>query len=86
MSGVASSTETCGACGKSDSSDGGLKKCSGCKAIKYCSVACQQAHRSEHKQECKRLADEALFRDPPPSEGDCAICLLRLPFGAQYRT
>lgn len=76
----------CAACGKSDDAKGGLKKCNGCKVVRYCGVECQRSHRPEHKKECKMFHEKALFRDPPPSEGDCAICFLRLPYGAQYRT
>lgn len=69
----------CAACGK----DGdGLKACTACKLVRYCNVACQKAHRSLHKKECKRRAaeifDEALFKDPPPRE-DCPICFIPLP-------
>lgn len=32
----------------------GLKRCSGCKVVQYCSVECQQkAWKSIHKQECR---------------------------------
>jgi hypothetical protein len=31
----------------------GLKKCTGCKQARYCAQACQKAHRSVHKAECK---------------------------------
>jgi MYND finger len=29
-----------------------LKTCSGCNEAMYCSVACQRAHRSDHKRNC----------------------------------
>ncbi|PNH08338.1 hypothetical protein TSOC_005069 [Tetrabaena socialis] len=34
-----------------------LRKCSGCKAVRYCGAACQQQHWREggHKRECARL-------------------------------
>jgi hypothetical protein len=45
----------------------GLKTCTACKLVKYCSVACQKSHRPKHKQECKKRAaelhDEALFKE-----------------------
>lgn len=70
----------CAACGKGG--DDCLKTCNGCKKVKYCSVACQQAHRPKHKTKCQKWAaeilDKALFQQPPPSD-DCPICFLRLP-------
>ena len=72
-------TASCAACGKGGD---GLKTCTACKLVKYCSIACQQAHRPQHKKECKRrvaeLHDEALFK-PPPSREECPICFLELP-------
>ncbi|KAL7533921.1 hypothetical protein ACHAXR_005528, partial [Thalassiosira sp. AJA248-18] len=69
----------CAACGKSGDC---LKACAACKLVKYCNVACQKAHRPNHKKECKKraaeISDEALFKQPPPNE-DCPICFLRLP-------
>ena len=59
-----------------------LKKCAACMQVKYCSAACQKAHRSQHKKECRKRAaelhDEALFKQPPQKE-DCPICFLRMP-------
>ena len=37
----------------------GLKRCSGCRSVRYCSVACSRAHWQEHKVECRRLQAEA---------------------------
>ena len=61
-------------------------------AVKYCSVACQKAHRRQHKRECKKrvaeIFDETLFRQPPLGE-DCPICFLPLPLmstGSKYQT
>ena len=47
---------SCANCGKGEDCD--LKKCSACMAVKYCSVACQKAHRPQHKRECKKRAAE----------------------------
>ena len=70
---------SCAACGKADVS---LKACSSCKLVKYCNVKCQRAHRSKHKQDCKKRADELfdkkLFAEPPLRE-DCPICMIMLP-------
>ena len=72
----------CANCGKGEESSIDLKKCNGCKMVKYCSRECQVAHRPQHKKECKERAkelhDEALFKQPPPPE-DCPICMLTLP-------
>ena len=72
----------CANCGKGEEESISLKKCGACKMVKYCSAACQKAHRPQHKRECKKRAaeifDETLFRQPPPNE-DCPICFLTLP-------
>jgi hypothetical protein len=33
----------------------GLRKCQGCKQVRYCGVECGLAHRPLHKAECKRI-------------------------------
>jgi ankyrin repeat protein len=33
----------------------GLRKCQGCKQVRYCGVECGLAHWSLHKSECKRI-------------------------------
>ena len=72
----------CASCGKGEEESVSLKKCGACKMVKYCSGDCQKAHRSQHKNECRKRAtelhDEALFKQPPQKE-DCPICFLRLP-------
>lgn len=76
-------TSSCANCGKGEENSITLKKCGACKMVKYCSSACQKAHRAQHKKECKKRAaelhEEALFKQPPPPE-DCPICMLPLPF------
>ena len=73
---------SCANCGKGEEESGNLKKCGACKMVKYCSTNCQQAHRPQHKKECRKRAaelhDEKLFKQPPPAE-DCPICFVRLP-------
>ena len=73
---------SCANCGKGEEESIGLKKCSGCKTVKYCNAACQKAHRPQHKKECRQhaaeLHDEKLFKQPPNDE-DCPICFLRMP-------
>ena len=73
----------CANCGKEEDGDNNsLKFCGACKLVKYCSAACQKAHRPMHKKECNQRAaeiyDEKLFQDHPPRE-DCPICMLPLP-------
>lgn len=41
----------CAACGK----DGAVKKCSGCKVVRYCCEDCQRANWSVHKESCKKV-------------------------------
>jgi len=74
---------SCANCGKGEEEGSNLKSCAACKLVKYCSRECQQAHRPQHKKECrkraKELHDEELFKQPPSQHGDCPICFQRLP-------
>ena len=46
----------CGNCGVSSGVDGGgLKLCSLCKEVAYCSQSCQRAHWKQHKKACKHI-------------------------------
>jgi len=78
------SSNTCANCGKGEEESRNLKTCTACKLVKYCNRECQIAHRSQHKKECKKRADEALFKQPPPEE-DCPICFLCMPHLAQVQ-
>jgi len=80
---------SCANCGKGEEESNKLKKCSACLSVKYCSAACQKAHRPQHKKACKKRAaelhkllsilyDEKLFKEVDPDE--CPICMLPLPF------
>jgi hypothetical protein len=33
----------------------GLRKCQGCKQVRYCGVECGLAHWPQHKAKCKRM-------------------------------
>ena len=84
--------QMCANCGKGEEESSSLKKCGACMSVKYCSAACQKAHRSQHKKECTlrsaELHEVALFKQPPPLE-DCPICFLRMPAlrtGNRYQT
>ena len=75
--------EVCASCGKVEVDDIKLKKCTACKLVKYCGVACQKEHWSQHKRACKKraaeLRDDRLFTQPDIScYGECPICLLPL--------
>ena len=50
MKGQKDEHNVCAECGNSD---GGLKVCSACKSVRYCTAACQRAHRKEHRKDCK---------------------------------
>ena len=75
--------QICANCGKEGNN---LNKCNKCDLVAYCNAVCKKKHRSKHKKKCVRRAaelaaelhDEALFKQPPPSE-DCPICMLPLP-------
>ena len=67
--------------------------CNKCKAVAYCNVSCKKKHKSKHKKKCERrvaeLHDIELFRQPPPPNEDCLICMLPLPSlytGRRYRS
>ena len=74
----------CAGCGKAEVDDVKLMKCTACKSVRYCGDKCQEEHRSQHEEECKKraaeLRDEILFKQPESSHlGDCPICCLPLP-------
>eukprot|EP00984_Skeletonema_dohrnii_P019133 scaffold9083_cov74-Skeletonema_dohrnii-CCMP3373.AAC.1 len=71
----------CASCGTAQVDDVKLKTCTACKSARYCSIACQREHRSQHKRACKKRAAELhaeiLFKQPESShDGDCPICCL----------
>jgi hypothetical protein len=45
---------TCAACGAAGD---GLKRCSGCDAVRYCGAACQRLHWAAHKDLCGGAAE-----------------------------
>ena len=50
---------TCHGCGGAPTSGCVLKRCAGCRAVRYCAAACQKAHWPQHKAACKALAAAA---------------------------
>ena len=75
---------SCASCGIAGVDDVKLKDCDDCDLVKYCSDACQELHRPQHEEECKKraaeLRDEILFKQPESNHlGDCPICSLPIP-------
>jgi hypothetical protein len=76
--------EVCACCGIAEVDDVKLKLCDGgCDLVKYCTVDCQENHREQHDEECKKrkveLHDKQLFTQPDSSHfGECPICCLPL--------
>jgi tetratricopeptide (TPR) repeat protein len=72
----------CASCGIAAVDDIKLKDCDdGCDLVKYCSDHCQENHREQHKEGCKKrkaeLRDRDLFTMPNESHlGECPICCL----------
>ena len=58
----------CASCGKAEVDDVKLKQCDGCDLVRYCSGSCQELHRPEHAEKCRKrvaeLRDEILFKQP----------------------
>ena len=48
-------SHACRFCGKTEG-DIPFKQCSGCKAVRYCSKACQADHWKEHKTLCQAIS------------------------------
>ena len=73
----------CASCGMEEIDVIKLKECDDCDLARYCSNECQENHKSEHKEACKKreaeLRDELLFKQPESSHlGDCPICFFPL--------
>ena len=74
-------------CASCDKSATDLKRCTACKSVWYCDVACQKAHRKAHKKECKRIArglgslrsERNIVKITPLKREDCPICMIPLP-------
>jgi len=75
----------CAYCGIPEADEIKLKECDDCDLVRYCSDACQENHKPQHEEACKKraaeLRDELLFKQPESTNlGDCPICMLPLPF------
>ena len=59
-----------------------LKECTACDLVRYCSDACQENHKSQHEEACKKraaeLRDELLFNQLAECDEiklkECATC------------
>jgi hypothetical protein len=49
---TAASAACCAACGGRGDGQTKLRRCAGCKAVRYCGPDCQQAHWRLHRREC----------------------------------
>ena len=81
----------CCACGFAEVDEVKLKECADCDLVKYCSDECQENHKSQHEEACKKraaeLRDELLFKQPESTNrGDCPICCLPLPLDLDKST
>lgn len=74
----------CASCGIAAIDDVKLMDCdAGCGLVKYCSDICQEIHREQHDEQCRKrvgeLRDKELFTQPDESHlGECPICCLPL--------
>ena len=83
--------QRCASCGVAGGDDIKLKNCDDCDLVRYCGDECQNNHKSEHEEDCKKraaeLRDDLLFTQPESSHhGDCPICLLPLPLDQDKHT
>jgi Zn-finger nucleic acid-binding protein len=81
---VESGDVCCANCGVAEVDDIKFKDCDGCDLVKYCGDGCQENHREQHSEECKKrvaeLHDRKLFRQPERSHlGECPLCFLPMP-------
>eukprot|EP00985_Skeletonema_marinoi_P029791 scaffold29065_cov73-Skeletonema_marinoi.AAC.1 len=79
-----SSISVCASCGIAEVDEIKLKECADCDLVRYCSDECQQDHKSQHEEACKKraaeLRDELLFKQSESTNrGDCPICCLPMP-------
>ena len=73
----------CANCGIAEVDDIKLEEdCDGCDLVKYCSNDCQENHRGQHEDDCKKrraeLRDKELLFEQPDENylGECPLCFL----------
>ena len=82
----------CASCGIAAVDDVKLMDCTGgCDLVKYCGDNCQENHREQHEDECKKklaeIRERDLFEQPDESHlGECPICCLPMPLDAHKST
>ena len=74
----------CANCGIAQVDDIRLEECGDCQSVSYCSDICQENHREQHEEECKKrkaeLHDKELFEQPDDTDdGDCPLCFIPMP-------
>ncbi len=84
-------TSCCASCGVAEIDEMKLVSCDDCDLVRYCSDDCQQDHKSQHEEECKKraaeLRDELLFKQPESThKGECPICCVPLPHDGDKAT
>jgi len=86
---VAADIMCCASCGIAGVDDVKLMDCNGgCDLVKYCSDVCQENHKEQHGEQCKKrlaeIRDRDLFTLPDGScYGECPICCLPLPINVK---
>jgi tetratricopeptide (TPR) repeat protein len=80
MSADAAYSSCCASCGIAEV----VVPCDDCDLVRYCGDECQNNHKLQHEEACKKrateLREELLFKQPESSHhGDCPICSLPLP-------
>ncbi len=89
MSAVEKADEVCASCGIAAVDNIKLKDCDdGCDLVKYCSDGCQDNHREQHEEACKKrveqLRDVDLFTQPDEIyPGECPLCCLPMSIDLQ---
>ncbi len=84
--------EVCASCGTAAVDAVKLKMCDGgCDLVKYCGDKCQENHREQHEEDCKKrkteLRDKQLFEQRDSSHlGECPICCLPMPLDPEKST
>lgn len=58
----------CLECGRAETPELKLMRCSACRSAQYCSRLCQKRHWAQHKAECKRLLQEAASAEPAAAQ------------------
>ena len=76
LEGEGAEDEICASCGIAGVDDTRLKFCDDCDLVKYCGDGCQENHREQHEDECKKrraeLHGKHLFDQPDESHlGEC---------------